>query len=41
MKDPIQKKDLPFPKHWMGYLAIKFIVLIFAVLLAFYLAGMI
>ncbi len=41
MNDPINKKDLPFPKHWMGYMAIKIIVLIFAVLLAFYLAGMI
>ena len=39
MNDPMNKKDLPFPKHWKGYVAIKFIVLIFAILVAFYLAG--
>jgi hypothetical protein len=41
MNDPINKKDLPFPRHWMGYMAIKIIMLIVAVLLALYLAGMI
>ena len=41
MSDPINKKDLPFPKHWMGYMAIKVVMLIVAILLAFYLAGMI
>lgn len=39
MKDPVNKKDLPFPKRWLGYIAIKLAVLILAVLLAFYLAG--
>ena len=39
MTDPVNKKDLPFPKRWLGYIAIKLVVLVFAVLLAFYLAG--
>jgi len=41
MKDPINKKDLPFPEYWMGYMAIKIIMLICAVLLALYLVGLI
>jgi hypothetical protein len=41
MKDPINKKDLPFPKHWLGYVAVKVVMLIGAVLLALYMAGMI
>ena len=41
MKDPINKKDLPFPSHWKGYVAIKFIVLVLAIALAFHLAGVV
>jgi hypothetical protein len=41
MNDPMRKRDLPFPKHWLGYISIKFIVLAFAILLALHLAGMI
>lgn len=41
MNDPMQKKDLPFPKHWLGYIAIKLVVVAFAVLVALRLAGVI
>ena len=41
MNDPMHKKDLPFPRRWKGYVAIKFIVLVLAIALAFHLAGMI
>lgn len=35
-----ERWDLPFPRHWLGYIALKLVVLAGAVLLAFYLAGM-
>lgn len=41
MNDPMRKRDLPFPGRWKGYVAIKFIVLVAAILLAFRLAGII
>ena len=37
--DPIRKQDLPFPARWKGYIAIKLIVLVLAIALAFHLAG--
>jgi hypothetical protein len=30
------KPDTPFPRHWLYYIALKFGILIAAVLLAFY-----
>ncbi len=41
MNDPMRKEDLPFPKRWLGYIAIKIVVLAFAIFLALHLAGMI
>ena len=41
MTEPVRKKDLPFPRHWKGYVAIKFIILILAIAVAFHLAGLI
>ena len=41
MTEPVSKKDLPFPRRWIGYVAIKVIILILAVAVAFHLAGMI
>ncbi len=41
MNDPMHKKDLPFPRRWKGYVAIKFVVLALAIAVAFHLAGLI
>lgn len=38
MKTP-EKPDTPFPRHWLRYVSLKFVVLVAAILLAFYLAG--
>ncbi len=39
MKKP-KNWDTAFPRHWLRYVALKLLVLAGAVLLAFYLAGM-
>ena len=41
MNDPLHKKDLPFPRRWKGYVAIKLVVLVLAIAVAFHLAGLI
>jgi hypothetical protein len=41
MSDPLRKKDLPFPRHWLGYFAIKLVVVALALVLALHLYGMI
>lgn len=33
------KKSLPFPAHWLGYIAIKFVVLAIVVLVVLKLYG--
>jgi hypothetical protein len=37
----MKRPDTPFPKHWVYYIALKFVVLAAAVLLALYLFGVI
>jgi len=37
----MKRPDTPFPRHWLYYLALKFIVLAAAVALALYVFGMI
>ena len=37
----MKKLDTPFPRHWLYYVAIKFIVLAAAILLALYVFGVI
>jgi hypothetical protein len=37
----MKRPDTPFPKHWRYYIALKFVVLAAAVLLALYLFGVI
>jgi len=39
MTDPLGKKGPPLPTHWKSYVAIRFIVVILAIALTFYLAG--
>lgn len=41
MNEPMKKEDLPFPKRWLGYIALKLVVVAFAVLVALHLAGVI
>lgn len=38
MKIP-EKPDTVFPRHWLGYIGLKFVILTGAVLPAFYLAS--
>lgn len=38
---PFKKDDLPFPRHWLGYIAFKLVVVALAVVLALHLYGMI
>ncbi len=33
------KQDLPFPRHWLSYIALKIGLIAIAVLLALYLTG--
>ena len=35
------KPDTPFPRHWIYYIALKFVVLAAAILLALYVFGVI
>jgi len=35
----MEKPDTPFPRHWLYYIAIKFVVLIAGILVALYLFG--
>ena len=35
------KPDTPFPRHWLYYIALKFVVLAAAILLALYAFGVI
>jgi hypothetical protein len=37
----MKKLDTPFPRHWLYYVALKFIVLAAAILLALYVFGVI
>jgi hypothetical protein len=37
----MKRPDTPFPKHWRYYIALKFVVLAAAVLLALYVFGVI
>ena len=37
----MKRPDMPFPKHWRYYIALKFVVLAAAVLLALYVFGVI
>jgi len=34
----MQKPDTPFPRHWLYYIVLKYVVIAAAVLLAFYVA---
>jgi len=34
----VQKPDTPFPRHWLYYIVLKYVVIAAAVLLAFYVA---
>lgn len=34
MTEPVRKRDLPFPRHWLGYIAIKIAVVAAAVFIA-------
>ena len=40
-RESMKRPDTPFPKHWVYYIALKFVVLAAAVLLALYLFGVI
>jgi len=35
----MKRLDTPFPRHWLYYIALKFVVLAAAVLLALYVFG--
>jgi hypothetical protein len=37
----MSKPDTPFPRHWLYYIALKFVVLAAAILLALYVFGVI
>jgi hypothetical protein len=37
----MKRPDTPFPRHWRYYIALKFVVLILAVVLALYIFGII
>jgi hypothetical protein len=37
----MKKLDTPFPRHWLYYVALKFVVLAAAILLALYVFGVI
>ena len=39
MTDPLGRKGPPLPTNWKVYVAIRFIVVILAIALAFYLAS--
>ncbi len=41
MTEPVRKKDLPFPRRWKGYVALKVIILVLAIAVAFHLAGLV
>ncbi|MEM8744861.1 MAG: hypothetical protein AAGF14_09530 [Pseudomonadota bacterium] len=41
MTEPVHKKDLPFPRRWKGYVALKVIILVLAIAVAFHLAGLV
>ena len=32
----MKRPDTPFPRHWLYYIALKFVVIVAALLLAFY-----
>ena len=35
----MKKPDTPFPRHWLGYVVIKFAVLALGILVAYQVAG--
>ena len=37
----MKKPDTPFPRHWLYYIVLKFVVLAAAILLALYVFGVI
>ena len=34
MTEPMRKRDLPFPRHWLAYIVIKLALIAVAVILA-------
>ncbi len=40
MTTPMRKRDLPFPRHWLSYIALKLLLLAVAVAIALHLFGL-
>jgi len=40
MTEPVRKRDLPFPRHWLAYIALKLALIAVAVAIALHLYGL-